>query len=766
MGVKFHLIDVSGPVGSVKCKTEVKMSTSNNTKCIKETISQVFGSRFLSGLCTVKVDLSSVVSTTNGPKDDTNMWRIEGLVSRAPSSDSRGNVARDIQFFSINRRPVELPKISKVIAEAWRNFESVTGGDALSKKRPACFLAIYLPSSLFDVNVSPDKREVLLSEETECHDLLRKALIELWSNQTQGKFVHDEVHMVSSGARVGKIEENKQIVDKRIEILRKESDLEKKNDQSDGTMVGTQNKRQKVHNKNIDSEHDECRTTLLDKSTVSNHGAHTFVSQEENTIEKMDIHVDDDSAGSSQSVDTNSKDEHLIMISASDRKIWNQTKLQFSPAKSCTQKEEIETLNKFPETQQDLENTENSEIQVSCNASSLQGKFLNSDIASTPRKKSAVKMIIRSDSEGCLSMSMDANKVTPIDDHEENESSDSDQESNNDDEIDCAIVNPSASDYSPSQSSRREEEDEEKEEPVVIWSEFNTASVLENSMFAREQSIKRSALLSHARTRLQKEKQEGNGESTDKADRNSLYLSKDDFPTMSILGQFNLGFILALDEGGHLWILDQHACDEKYNFEKLCKETKVHEQKLIAPLPLELSPSEENCILEHMSLFEQNGFQFDYDSSKPPRHRLSLTAVPHSGSGGDGKKAVQFGPQDVGALCAILGSDGACSSNGYISGSGTGSSGTGKSGNNAVRRHAGFGKSSVMLPKAVAMFASRACRSSIMVGQALSQRKMQQIVQNLQVLDHPWTCAHGRPTVRHVKCLMDLLADDESSFSF
>ena len=34
---------------------------------------------------------------------------------------------------------------------------------------------------------------------------------------------------------------------------------------------------------------------------------------------------------------------------------------------------------------------------------------------------------------------------------------------------------------------------------------------------------------------------------------------------MRILGQFNLGFVIA-ELDGDLFILDQHACDEKYRF--------------------------------------------------------------------------------------------------------------------------------------------------------------------------------------------------------
>ena len=41
------------------------------------------------------------------------------------------------------------------------------------------------------------------------------------------------------------------------------------------------------------------------------------------------------------------------------------------------------------------------------------------------------------------------------------------------------------------------------------------------------------------------------------------FIPTQDFPRMRILGQFNLGFVIA-ELDGDLYILDQHACDEKY----------------------------------------------------------------------------------------------------------------------------------------------------------------------------------------------------------
>ena len=68
----------------------------------------------------------------------------------------------------------------------------------------------------------------------------------------------------------------------------------------------------------------------------------------------------------------------------------------------------------------------------------------------------------------------------------------------------------------------------------------------------------------------------------------SRILHKDDFNELKILGQFNLGFIIvrrdAKSEGNDqvdLFIVDQHAADEKFNFENLQSNHKIQSQRLI-----------------------------------------------------------------------------------------------------------------------------------------------------------------------------------------
>ena len=66
-------------------------------------------------------------------------------------------------------------------------------------------------------------------------------------------------------------------------------------------------------------------------------------------------------------------------------------------------------------------------------------------------------------------------------------------------------------------------------------------------------------------------------------------LSKVDFGLMEVVGQFNRGFIVARlskigGEGSgatdDLFIVDQHAADEKYNFETLQATTRLESQRL------------------------------------------------------------------------------------------------------------------------------------------------------------------------------------------
>ncbi|KAI9880113.1 MAG: hypothetical protein M1830_005358 [Pleopsidium flavum] len=215
-------------------------------------------------------------------------------------------------------------------------------------------------------------------------------------------------------------------------------------------------------------------------------------------------------------------------------------------------------------------------------------------------------------------------------------------------------------------------------------------------------------------------------------ERLSLAVAKDDFARMRIIGQFNLGFILATRpaplslvdvdhrEAGNkdeVFIIDQHASDEKYNFERLQLETTVQNQRLVMPRLLDLTAIEEEIIIENPAVLEKNGFLIEVDSSGDAAvgKRCRLISLPMS-------REVVFNTRDLEELLALVAESPPSTTTFSIPRP------------SKVRR----------------MFAMRACRSSVMIGKTLTRKQMGKIVKHMGEIDKPWNCPHGRPTMRHL----------------
>lgn len=116
-------------------------------------------------------------------------------------------------------------------------------------------------------------------------------------------------------------------------------------------------------------------------------------------------------------------------------------------------------------------------------------------------------------------------------------------------------------------------------------------------------------------------------------------LKKDDFKRMQVLGQFNLGFVIGkLDDD--MFIIDQHASDEKFNYETLQQTTVLHQQPLVRPLPLELTAGEEMVVMDHLDIFAKNGFTFLVSKDAPATKKLKLLSLPFT-------KQTQFGVEGL-----------------------------------------------------------------------------------------------------------------------
>lgn len=259
-------------------------------------------------------------------------------------------------------------------------------------------------------------------------------------------------------------------------------------------------------------------------------------------------------------------------------------------------------------------------------------------------------------------------------------------------------------------------------------------------------------------------------------DKLSLTIHKGDFSKMKIVGQFNLGFILAVRPGtsaaastataaacadetrndDELFIIDQHASDEKFNFERLQATTTVQSQRLVRPKPLELTAVEEEIVIENRPALEANGFQVEADTSgdEPVGSRCRLLSLPLS-------RETTFSLADLEELISLLGDSPATTSSPALDGEGEGEGegdGTGDGSHHdsviGTRRY-------IPRPSKVRkMFAMRACRSSVMIGKALSHRQMEKVVRHMGDMEKPWNCPHGRPTMRHL-CALGAAWDEQ-----
>ncbi|EGT48703.1 hypothetical protein CAEBREN_10667 [Caenorhabditis brenneri] len=212
-------------------------------------------------------------------------------------------------------------------------------------------------------------------------------------------------------------------------------------------------------------------------------------------------------------------------------------------------------------------------------------------------------------------------------------------------------------------------------------------------------------VLDEITTKIRKE------ENSDAEKQLSRSLTKEDFNSMKVIGQFNNGFIICRLRG-HLFIVDQHASDEKYNFERLQNTAKLTKQPLFTPAALGFGSVQELVIRDNLPIFQANGFDFDF-REKDGCLKTFLTARPELLS-------QQLTNSDLEEILSVV-SD-------YP---------------NQMYRPVRIRN----------IFASKACRKSVMIGKPLNQREMTRIIRHLSKLEQPWNCPHGRPTIRHLASL-------------
>nr|CAD1821916.1 unnamed protein product [Ananas comosus var. bracteatus] len=652
--------------------------------------------------------------------------KIEGFISK-PGYGSGRNLG-DRQFFYVNGRPVDLPKVGKLLNELYKSSNA--------KQYPVAVLNFIIPTTLYDVNVTPDKRKIFFSDEGSLIHSLQEIVEKIYSPHECSYSVNsikdpDKEETVADGSSD----------EEKISPLKNlTSEVEK----SEG-LSSYQFKKPKAFFEStakMDDDEDLSRnlTAEIVHANEKSSPLKDLSSEVEKPVELSAYQFKkpkDLSELAAKADDKSSADGRQVQRDKPSHSNFVQSFLtKFVAVHKRKHEDSCGLLSEVPVLRNETS---------SCRIAKATSDIVESDLLRGNRKKLPWNYAPSNVSKAVglpLSGECDANDGGPSMTGTRDLcalASVSETSTGGDHEGDFGNLSTTCP------SPDRSDEDSCALKPC---SGLRTYPLLQFSLGdLRKRRHQRLSLLCSGDStykerkigrcftaatleNFQPENDEGKAcclaAATNELER---FFRKEDFGRMQVVGQFNLGFIIGkLDQD--LFIVDQHAADEKYNFERLSRSTILNLQPLLQPIRLELSPEEEVVASMHIDVIRKNGFILVEDLQAPPGHHFLLKAVPFS-------KNITFGTEDVRELISTL-----------VDGQG----------DCAIISNYKMDTADSICPSRVrAMLASRACRTSVMIGDPLTKTEMQKILNNLTGLKSPWNCPHGRPTMRHLVDLTTVL---------
>ncbi len=181
----------------------------------------------------------------------------------------------------------------------------------------------------------------------------------------------------------------------------------------------------------------------------------------------------------------------------------------------------------------------------------------------------------------------------------------------------------------------------------------------------------------------------------------SDYLDNKILKDYKILGQINKTFILLEDNNG-LIILDQHAAEERVNYEKYMSEFikgAIKKQKLLDSKILELNTEQKNIALNNRGFLNSIGFEFE--------------------DFGENSLKVSSVPEIFGRLKSVLFLD--------------------------ILNELVNNKGKIIDKEIEERIIKFSCRASVKAGQELTNDEIRKLINNLNNCENPYSCPHGRP---------------------
>ena len=142
-----------------------------NGKNMLNNIAMIYGSKFIKNLQLIDeiIPLENIINQDNDEQN--HHIKLKGYISKI----GYGRAQSDIQILYLNNRPVDISKIMKKISAIYRKYSKSN----TNSTSPILLLNIMIPSYLYDINVTPNKRQVFLHYEQDIIDLFEQYFTEL-----------------------------------------------------------------------------------------------------------------------------------------------------------------------------------------------------------------------------------------------------------------------------------------------------------------------------------------------------------------------------------------------------------------------------------------------------------------------------------------------------------------------------------------------------------------------------------------------------------
>jgi DNA mismatch repair protein PMS2 len=728
----------------------------------RDNIINIFGAKASQGLVPLELSLEVQPSTQRVPLqaglDSTALStevKVIGHVSRPSHGD--GRQTPDRQMFFVNSRPCGLPQFAKVFNEVYRSYNS--------SQSPFILADIQLDTHLYDVNVSPDKRTILLHEQNHLLETLRSSLTELFDAQDQTVPVSQLLRTPKPATQVGAGGVSSGV---------SSAASQARPDPSTTLIYTTSATRSKILGSSTKSSNPPQTPSVPAKGSIFSKPALALRQDRDasqpaktspfdwwlagsNSKITQPSSSDEEVAGDQEAPESSSSESEMELEQSQDvgegsdeehgvsRPKRSASKRPLDPSQDAEGEPDVSSEDGEPPAKRHYTRSNNT-ITVSVTSPVLDSvphsitvrstdkddDESSSEIEDSDAEEEPVEILVQGERESDEAKDSAASEAREVNETAPKATpKDSQPEEQADDEV---VYTPEAEFEKPIPSPKPKPR--QAATPALLQPTYRrkgaAMSLVQNiELVDSELQWHMKCWADRSAKRVEKPLESQHVEDITAPDAEAklpLIITKADFAKMRVAGQFNLGFIIAVrpkdpdhssSQHDELFIIDQHASDEKYNFERLQDTTVLQSQRLVVPKQLELTALEEEIVMQSTNAIEANGFKIDVDldGEYPVGQRCQLTSLPLS-------RDTTFNLADLEELISLLSDESAET--------------------RVIPRPSKVRK----------MFAMRACRSSVMIGKPLTLRQMYSLTNHMGELDKPWNCPHGRPTMRHL-CRLD-----------